>query len=194
MGIEPILTYVRTLLTRTVQKDDMVVDATVGNGHDTVFLAKLVGENGKVYGFDIQAQAIEQTMKRLRTENIAGPVQLFQTGHEHVASYLSAENDGQLAAAIFNLGYLPKGDKAIVTKPKTTITAIEQLLPLLKVGGILVLVVYHGHEGGAEERDALLEYVSSLDQEFFHVLQYAFLNQRNHPPFVLAIEKRKNVS
>ncbi|MFS0613950.1 class I SAM-dependent methyltransferase [Lederbergia ruris] len=194
MGIEPILTYVRSLLTRTVQKDDMVVDATVGNGHDTVFLAKLVGENGKVYGFDIQAQAIEQTMKRLRTENIEGHVELFQTGHEHVASYLSTKNQGQLAAAIFNLGYLPKGDKAIVTKPKTTITAIEQLLPLLKVGGILVLVVYHGHEGGAEERDALLEYVSSLDQEFFHVLQYAFLNQRNHPPFALAIEKRKIVS
>ncbi|MBO0992452.1 class I SAM-dependent methyltransferase [Bacillus sp. SD088] len=191
MGIETILTYVRSLLTRTVQKDDIVVDATVGNGHDTVFLAKLVGEAGQVYGFDIQAQAIEQTTKRL-AENVEGSVQLFQTGHEHVASWLPTEHHGQLAAAIFNLGYLPRGNKTIVTKPETTISAIEQLLPLLKIGGILILVVYHGHEGGAKERDALLEYVSALNQEAYNVLHYAFLNQRNHPPFVLAIEKRKN--
>ncbi|KRG16088.1 class I SAM-dependent methyltransferase [Lederbergia galactosidilytica] len=194
MKIEPILTYVRSLLAKAVMRDNIVVDATVGNGHDTVFLAKLVGKTGKVYGFDIQAQAIEQTMNRLETENLSGSVQLFQTGHEHVACYLPTEHHGQIAAAIFNLGYLPKGNKTIVTKPETTLSAIEQLLPLLKVGGILVLVVYHGHEGGAAERDALLEYVSALNQESFHVLQYAFLNQRNHPPFVLAIEKKRGQS
>ncbi|GIN73093.1 rRNA methyltransferase [Bacillus sp. J14TS2] len=194
MGIESILTYVRSLLTRTVQKDDIVVDATVGNGHDTVFLAKLVGEAGKVYGFDIQAQAIEQTAKRLGAENAEGPVQLFQTGHEYVSSCLPTEHHGQLAAAMFNLGYLPRGNKTIVTKPETTISAIEQLLSLLKIGGILVLVVYHGHEGGPKERDTLLEYVSALNQEAYHVLQYTFLNQRNHPPFVLAIEKRRGQS
>ncbi|MCJ7842667.1 class I SAM-dependent methyltransferase [Lederbergia sp. NSJ-179] len=189
MGLEPILSYAHSLLKNSVQKGDIVIDATVGNGHDTVFLAKLVGEDGKVYGFDIQAQAITQTTRRLAAESLEKRVQLFQTGHEQAATLLPAEASGQVAAAMFNLGYLPKGNKTIITKPETTITAIGQMLNMLKIGGIIVLVVYHGHEGGREERDALLDYVTSLEQEKFHVLQYAFINQRNQPPFVLAIEK-----
>lgn len=190
MTLQPVLAFVRTLMQNAIHNGDIAIDATVGNGHDTVFLAKLVGEAGKVYGFDIQAEAIEVTKKRLIEEDLAERVALFQLGHENAETVIPLEDHGNVATAIFNLGYLPKGDKTIITKPKTTISAVEQMLKMLKVGGIVVLVVYHGHDGGAEERDTLLQYVTTLNQGKFHVLQYSFINQRNHPPFVLAIEKR----
>ncbi len=96
---------------------------------------------------------------------------------------------GHIDAAIFNLGYLPKGDKSIVTKPDTTIQAINSLLSLMSIEGIIVLVIYHGHSEGQIEKHALLDYLSTLDQKHAQVLQYQFLNQRNHAPFICAIEK-----
>ena len=86
---------------------------------------------------------------------------------------------------------MPGSNHAIVTKPNTTIQAIEALLKQLKVGGLIVLVVYHGHTGGKEERDALIHYVSHLPQKYIHVLRYEFLNQKNDPPFIIALEKVK---
>ncbi len=96
-----------------------------------------------------------------------------------------------VAAAIFNLGYLPGSNHDIITRPHTTIQAIENILKLLKVGGLIVLVIYHGHPGGKEERDKVIDYVSQLPQKYVHVLKYAFLNQQNDPPFVIALEKMK---
>ena len=97
---------------------------------------------------------------------------------------------GKVKAAIFNLGYLPKGDHSIITKPNTTIDALEQLLEIMSPEGIIVLVIYYGHPGGEHEKDTILEYVHQLDQQKAHVLQYQFLNQQNNPPFIIAIEKR----
>lgn len=95
-----------------------------------------------------------------------------------------------IAAAIFNLGYLPGGDKGVTTTGKTTIAAIEQLFNRLKQGGLIVLVVYHGHPQGKKEKNELLAYVESLPQEKAHAATYQFINQKNDPPFVVAIEKR----
>ena len=97
---------------------------------------------------------------------------------------------GNVDAAIFNLGYLPKGDKSIVTKPETTIQAIESIFKLLSTEGIIVLVIYHGHEEGQIERDELLKYLENFDQSKAHILKYQFINQVNHAPFICAIEKR----
>lgn len=190
MHLLPIIPFAHTLLRQAVQKGDIVVDGTVGNGHDTLFLAKLVGKDGKVYGFDIQEQAIHTTFERLKTEGEEKQVVLFQRGHEHISESIPTEHHGNIAAAIYNLGYLPKGDKSIITKPETTIASVEQLLKMLKRNGIIVLVIYHGHEGGKEERDALLHYVTQLEQEHYHVLKYSFINQKNYPPFIIAIEKK----
>ena len=190
MKLEKILPFSRTLLRKAVKQGDIVVDATLGNGHDTLFLAELVGEHGKVFGFDIQEEALISTKKRLEEQKLFDRVTLFQQGHEEVRASIPAVHHGRVTAAIFNLGYLPGGDKSIVTRPSTTISAIEQLLEILAPEGIIVLVIYHGHDEGAIERDHLLQYVQDLDQNAAHVLQYRFLNQKNNPPFIVVIEKR----
>lgn len=97
---------------------------------------------------------------------------------------------GRITGAVFNLGYLPGGDKTIVTRPRTTISAIEQLIDMMAPEGIIILVIYHGHPEGAVERDYILRYLKTIDQNTAHILQYQFINQANRPPFIVAIEKR----
>lgn len=186
MKLQRVLQYAQTLLMQSIENGEVAVDGTAGNGHDTLFLSQLVGEGGHVYAFDVQQQAVEATLDRLAEHRVTNATVLLD-GHENVAKHVH----GEVAGAIFNLGYLPGADHTIVTKGNTTIVAIEQLLQLLKVGGIIVLVVYHGHEGGKEERDEVLRYVSSLPQKNVHVLRYEFINQQNNPPFIVALEKVK---
>jgi tRNA A58 N-methylase Trm61 len=190
MKLERILPFARTLLQTAVKPGDYAVDATAGNGHDTCFLAELVGNNGKVFAFDIQAQAIENTMARLKENHLEDRAVVFQTGHENLLQCLPEDAKGKVTGAVFNLGYLPGGDKEIVTKPNSTIEAIEQLLEIMAPEGIIVLVIYHGHPEGQVERDEVLNYASALDQKKAHVLRYQFINQINNPPFIVAIEKR----
>jgi tRNA G37 N-methylase Trm5 len=183
--LQSIIQYSHQLLAEIIQQGDIVIDATCGNGHDTVFLSKKVKESGKVYAFDIQEQAIKNTKKKLDDASITN-VSLIHDSHEHVKAYISEHS---IAGAIFNLGYLPKGDHHIITTPSSTLAAIESILPLLKVRGRLVLVIYHGHEGGKDEKNAVIDYCAQLNQKYFQVLQYQFINQVNEPPFIIAIEK-----
>ncbi|WP_397539688.1 class I SAM-dependent methyltransferase [Rummeliibacillus pycnus] len=189
MKLQRVLQYAQFLLQDTVEAGDVVVDATAGNGYDTAFLAQLVGEHGHVYAFDVQQQAVDSTKNRLDEEGLANRVSVILDGHENVAQYVKES----ISAAIFNLGYLPGSEHEIITKPSTTLKAIENLLSLLKVGGMIVLVVYYGHEGGKTERDQVIEYVSNLPQKKVHVLRYEFINQKNDPPFIIALEKMKNL-
>ena len=189
MKLERVLQYAQTLLKSAVHEGDIAVDATAGNGHDTLFLAQLVGDDGFVYAFDIQKQAVDATLHRLLDNALEHRALVLKDGHENVAKYV----DKPVAGAIFNLGYLPGSDHEVITRPNTTIQALESLLKLLKVGGIIVLVIYHGHEGGKEERDEVIRFVSELPQKYIHVLRYEFLNQKNDPPFVIALEKVKEM-
>lgn len=190
MKLLGVLPFARELLTKAVSEGDIAVDGTAGNGHDTLFLANIVGSGGTVYSFDIQKEAIEATKQRLVTHELLGSVLLIHDGHEHFLSHLREEHKGMIAGAIFNLGYLPGSDKTVVTTPNTTITAVTDILREMKKEGILVLVVYHGHVAGKVERDELLPFVRSLPQEDYHVLEYRFTNQKNDPPFIIAVEKR----
>lgn len=188
--LENALRFSHTLLQNSISQGDTVIDATVGNGEDTILLAKLVGSLGKVYGFDIQQQAIETTKEKLLYTGLLPQVELFQQGHETVSEIIDEHTS--IGGAVFNLGYLPKSDKSIITKSDTTLTALSSILPKLRVGSLIVIVVYYGHEGGQEEKDAVLDFVSHLPQKEYAVLRYGFVNQKNQPPFVLAIEKLKN--
>ncbi|MBE4908368.1 16S rRNA (cytosine(1402)-N(4))-methyltransferase [Bacillus luteolus] len=190
MKLERILPFARRLLEMAIPEGGIAIDATMGNGHDTLFLAKLVGENGHVYAFDIQSDAITNTSIRLNENQLSDRVTLFEQSHDELQQSIPATTHGKINGAIFNLGYLPGGNKEIVTKPTSTIAAIEQLLSIMEKEGIIVLVIYHGHEQGAVERDKLLEYVSKIDQQYAHVLEYRFINQANNPPFIIAIEKK----
>jgi predicted methyltransferase len=190
MKLERILPFAKNLLKKAIYSGAVVVDATLGNGHDTLFLADLVGENGRVYGFDVQEDAIRTSMERLTQHGMADRVTIFHSGHEDLYKLIPVDHHGKVTSAIFNLGYLPGSDKSIVTKPETTISAVEQLLEIMVPEGIIILVIYHGHDEGAIERDALLTYCQEIDQKKAHVLQYRFINQQNNPPFIVAIEKR----
>lgn len=188
MKLQRVLQYAQQLLKDSVEEGDTVVDATAGNGHDTLFLAQLVGDEGQVYAFDVQKEAVDATLHRLLDHGLEHRVLVLNKGHEEVANFVHKK----VAAAIFNLGYLPGGNHDIITKPSTTIQAIEDLLKLLKVGGLIILVIYHGHPGGKEERDTVIDFVSQLPQKYVHVLKYEFLNQQNDPPFVSALEMMKD--
>lgn len=184
-----IIPFAHELLKDVIEENDIVIDATCGNGNDTLFLAKLVGDKGQVYTFDVQAQAIENTKQLLRKNNIEN-VSYIHDSHAKVSTYVPEEYKGKVSAAVFNLGYLPRSDKSIITQADSTIAALEQLLPYVKKKGRIVLVVYHGHEGGKEEKTAVIDFAEQLDQQLFQVIRYQFINQKNNPPFVVAIEKK----
>ncbi|KGP70992.1 class I SAM-dependent methyltransferase [Pontibacillus yanchengensis] len=186
--LQRILDYAHFLLEDSVHPGDVVLDGTAGNGHDTLFLSQLVGNNGEVLSFDIQEQAILSTEQKINENNVKN-ITLIQDSHDKLKNYIP-EPSTRLGGAIFNLGYLPGSDKSVVTKPDTTLTAIQDTLDLLKPQGLLVLVVYHGHPGGQDEKEALLKYLSKLEQKEYSVLRYGFVNQANNPPFILAIEKK----
>jgi predicted methyltransferase len=179
------LEMARALLEACLKAGDTAVDATAGNGQDTVFLAHLVGASGKVWAFDIQQQALANTARLLELEKLSQRVTLVESGHEKLAHYVG----DNLGAAMFNLGYLPGGDHSIITRASTTLIALEMALQKLRPGGMATLVSYSGHSGGKEEADALLHYAATLDQAAFTVLHYRMLNQVNEPPTLLAIEK-----
>ncbi|MBB6445774.1 tRNA (mnm(5)s(2)U34)-methyltransferase [Bacillus benzoevorans] len=193
MKLERILPFAKTLLAKAIKPGDAVVDGTLGNGHDAELLCELVGDSGQVFGFDIQETALRNSLKRIEKRDFTDRVTFYQRGHEHIKESIPPQYHGKITAAIFNLGYLPGGDKTLVTQPETTISAIEQLLSIMAPEGMIVLVIYHGHPEGAVERDILLQYAGSIDQKKAHVLQYRFINQINNPPFIMAIEKRAQV-
>lgn len=187
MILHRVLPFSKRLIEKTVQPGETVVDATAGNGNDTQFLAEHVGEDGHVFAFDIQQQALDATKKRLG--NLAERTTLILDSHENVDEYIKKPIGG----AMFNLGYLPYSDDlSVITKAESTITALHKLLGLLKRDGMITIAVYDGHEGGKEERDAVLNYVTKLHQADVHVARYEIVNQRNNPPFLLAIEKLRD--
>lgn len=186
------------MLKDIIKTNDVVVDATMGNGYDTQFLAEL-GAN--VYAFDVQEEALNATEKRLDDAGIKNQifeknlsnlltepsVNLILSGHENLSEYVKEP----IKAAIFNLGYLPKTDKSVVTKADTTLTALDALTNQLVVGGRIAIMIYYGHEGGMEEKDAVIKWTSSLPQKDWEVTSYAPLNQIHTPPILVLIEKRK---
>ena len=167
-------------LAQVITPEDIVVDATMGNGYDTLFLAKLAKQ---VYAFDIQEQALEKTSQRIQEAGLTN-VDLILQGHETVDQYVT-----EVKAAIFNLGYLPSADKSIITQPQTTLEALEKLCQVLVKGGRIAIMIYYGHEGGDIERDAVLDFVSQLPQQEYTATIYRTLNQISNPPFLVMIEK-----
>lgn len=167
-------------LAQVITPEDIVVDTTMGNGHDTLFLAKLAKQ---VYAFDIQEQALEKTSQRLQEAGLTNADLILQ-GHETVDQFVT-----EVKAAIFNLGYLPSADKSIITQPQTTLEALEKLCQMLIKGGRIAIMIYYGHEGGDIERDAVLDFVSQLPQQEYTATIYRTLNQINNPPFLVMIEK-----
>ncbi|QNO16397.1 class I SAM-dependent methyltransferase [Alkalicella caledoniensis] len=182
------LEFARQLILDSLQDGDVAIDGTAGNGNDTLLLAKGVGDKGKVFAFDIQKEALENTYQRLIKHNLEHRVVLVNTGHENIKEHVT----DKVSAIMFNFGYLPGGDHGIVTKLESTIPAIEQGLELLKENGVMSLMLYPGHYGGKWETDGVLTLVKNLNQKMYTVLHYNFINLQNFPPQLLVIQKKKN--
>ena len=123
----------------------------------------------------------------MKKNNLLSRVKLILDGHENIDNYVKEE----ISCVIFNLGYLPRADHSVITKPSTTLQAIEKSLKLLKPYGIISIALYTGHEGGVDEKNAVYDYVMNLDQIYYNVLKCDFVNQKNNPPQLLLIEKKK---
>ncbi len=173
------------LVGRVIRPGNWAVDATAGKGGDTVQLARLVGPSGRVIAFDIQAAALQQTAERLAAENLRDRVDLVAAGHETLTAHVSRP----VAAVMFNLGYLPGGDHAITTRTATTLAALKQATDCLSSGGILTVVTYCGHPGGAEEQAAVSEFAAGLDRRSFAVLVCRFPKVDPAAPELVVIEK-----
>lgn len=162
---------------------DFAVDATLGNGSDTLFLAALTGANGHVYGFDTQSRAISATRQRLEENGITTrQFTLFEQSHHLMAGALPEGVHGEISAVTFNLGYLPGGDKQHITCRETTLPALDCALSLVKVGGVVSVITYPGHSGGQDEADAVNVWMQSLDPALYEVQQWRAINRVAPPP------------
>lgn len=175
-------------LEKVISKGDIVIDATMGNGYDTMYLAEKVGEEGFVYAFDVQEEAIKSTSKKIEKGGYIDRVKLILDGHENMNKYIKEE----VSCVLFNLGYLPRAKHSIITKPDTTLKAIKLSLKMLKENGVISIAIYTGHDGGQEERDCIYNLINNLSQDEFNVLESRFLNQVNNPPQLILIEKKKS--
>ncbi len=164
---------------------DTAVDFTMGNGGDTLFLSKTVGEKGKVYAFDIQEEALISTRAHLENNNAPENYQLICDSHHRVKEYVKEP----IKAGMFNLGYLPRsGKKSVTTMRETTMPAVEAAIDLLAPDGALIVAIYPGHEEGALEGDMLREYFKTLSKYRICASEFHILNSPTSPYFYL-IEK-----
>ncbi|MDW7673055.1 MAG: class I SAM-dependent methyltransferase [Bacillota bacterium] len=174
-------------LEEKLKEGDRAIDATCGNGNDTLFLAHLVGDSGLVFGFDIQEKAINNTLEKLTAADLSQRVKLIQAGHQLMRQYINEPVKG----VIFNLGYLPGGDQQVITESHTTIEAITGALELLQPGGLVIIVLYPGHAGGQQEAAAVLDFAEQLDKSKWDVVQFKHLNRTEGSPQVLIIEDKR---
>lgn len=170
---------------RYISRGDHVVDATCGNGHDTLLLAELVGSNGRVWAFDIQQKAVEATAARLAEAGGFESAVLIHAGHETMAEHCS----GPVKAVVFNLGYLPGGDRTVATRPESTLAGLEQSLEILEPGGVVIITLYPGHEGGQQERSSLETRLAQLPPAGFHVWRMGQMNVPSTAPYVILVQK-----
>jgi predicted methyltransferase len=172
---------VHELLTAAVRRGDTAVDATAGNGHDTIVLARLVGPTGRVFSFDLQDEAIAATAAAVAS---LSHVTLIRDSHANLKAHVA----GPIAAATFNLGYRPGGDRTFVTRPESTVAGLVAAGELLRPGGIVTVVSYVGHAGGSDEAAAVAAFVWSLDPTQWHVDWHLEPNPRS--PKLCVVRKR----
>jgi SAM-dependent methyltransferase len=192
MGLVSVLSFVHQLLAQRIQYGDRVIDATLGTGVDALTLAKLVGQRGRLFGFDIQQQALDQTWVRLGKEfpDASSFVQLQVCSHAQMDAVIPPQFHGTIAAVTFNLGYLPGAEQETITTEASTLPALEASLRMLRKGGVVTIVLYTGHPGGDEEALAVESWAEQLSGAEYQVLRYQFINRQNNPPYLLAVEKR----
>lgn len=172
------------ILNSYIKDDCIAVDFTMGQGFDTLFFAEN-NQVQQVIAFDIQEEALLQTKEKLQKRGVEDKVTYILDGHEHCSQYIESFDLG-----VFNFGYLPKGDIKITTKLETSKQAVKEALTLLKKAGCLVLVLYPGHEQGAQESLFFDTWTKTLSSKYYSVL-YLKMHNKQNAPYIIAIEKVK---
>ena len=170
----------QSIAKRYLTEGSIAIDATCGNGFDTMFLAGQVGRSGIVYGVDIQERAIETSRKKLYEADLLHQCRLVVGSHSHLTSIIEPAHVGRISVVMFNLGYLPLGDKSIVTKPETTVNALEQAVELVRPGGLVTILAYPGHAGGLEEANCIAYWVGRGELSF-HAEKFQDSNNGTSP-------------
>lgn len=184
-GLSGAVQLAHFFLRERLKPGDRAVDATCGNGHDTLLLARLVGVEGRVWAFDIQEDALTATEERLADAGCRDRVALVHGGHERLSEVVTEP----VRAVVFNLGFLPGAPRETVSTPETTLAALEQAAALLLPGGIIAVAVYTGHPGGAEEGGAVEAWAGALSPGRFNVWCCRQGNRSGAAPYLLVIER-----
>jgi predicted methyltransferase len=167
----------------------IAIDATVGNGHDSLFLAQQVGATGQVYGFDIQAAAITATYDKAVQAQLATRLTLCQACHSQMAAYIPIRWHGYVQAVMFNLGYLPGGNKQVITQADSTLAALLVACQLLAPNGVLTVLAYPGHLGGDVETIAVTAWLRQLEKTAFSVDEIASPIDKPYAPRLFVVHK-----
>ncbi len=176
-----LLDQAHAILKELITKEDIIVDATMGNGHDTLFLSSIAKE---VYAFDIQEQALLKTKEKV---GHLSHVHLILDSFEHIFDHVT-----DYRGVIFNLGYLPQGDPSITTLHDVTIRTLNMILPRLKKEGFIQIVVYPGHPEGMIESTAIQTWLNTLNPHHYQITITSFHHQENLPPYLIMIYKTKD--
>jgi tRNA A58 N-methylase Trm61 len=174
------------LLSSEIAEGDFAIDATAGNGYDSVFLANAVGEKGKVAAIDIQAQAIEETKRRLASAGLLSRVSLHCECHTKLRNIADGKSP---SIVLFNLGFLPGSDRSVITNADKTLLTIQAAAEILLPHGMISIVCYPGHEGGDEESRQVEAYISKLAG--FRSARYGMFSVGQPAPFLLMARKIK---
>ena len=189
-----LLNIAHNILKEQIKINDIVIDATIGNGHDTLFLAKQIGPFGKIFGFDIQQAAIESTLDQFRTNFQLDCLSLFHASHETMAEKIPPQFHGNISAIMFNLGYLPGGDKSIITSTHSTINTLNTACSLLNDEGIITVIAYPGHKGGDIETTEIKIWCKQLNKDQFLVDIVPSDVTNETAPILFVIRKHTNTN
>lgn len=182
----------QTIIAESLQPGDFAVDATVGNGWDTLHLAQVVGPQGVVLGLDCQAEALLQARKNLPA-SLMDRIVLLERGHQYLGVTLDELLDqGRIRSAhpnavMFNLGYLPGGDPSIATRAATTLSALRQAFEGLVIGGVITVVLYWSHDGGRAESVQVLDWAKQISSRLARIHHIQPVNTQD-PPTLLVVE------
>ena len=168
-----------------LKEGDVCADFTMGNGYDTLFLSRTVGENGKVYAFDIQPAAAENTRRRLVEANAPLNYTLINDSHHRLKEYIKEP----IKAGMFNLGWLPGGDKSVTTLRETTLAALRDAISILAPDGIILVAVYPGHAEGETEGELIGEYLQTLDRHKYCCAKFRIINSPSSSYFYIIESK-----
>ena len=177
------------IIQQHLQPGDIALDATVGNGHDTLFLAEKVGPAGLVYGFDIQASALASTRLKLEQHDLSARVILAHDSHARIAEVIPKSHHGSLKAIMFNLGYLPGSDRTVITQTESTLAALNAALELLAPKGVITILAYPGHSGGDQETCNVQNWCGQLDESRFSARIIHGTEPTSTSPRLMVIEK-----